>query len=301
MIKKISMFCLCEMYIRVMYIFILFAFCIFFTAHNLLAVKKEGMKVFIITDMEGTAGVYNFEDYAYPTGKYYELARKLVTGEVSAAVQGALDGGATEVIVLDGHGAGAINIQELHPEAKLIAGGGYDFTTTIDSTFSAAFMIGQHPMAHAPGGNMDHSWSSQTIHAAWLNGKEIGEIGVNTILAGYYGIPMVLLTGDTAACNEMKALIPNAVTVAVKEGISRASARSLSLQKARELIRTGAKEAIQRLSEIQPYFVEPPYTFIYQYHKIVGAGHFHLPKDEKVLPEMQVFKANDFLELLRKK
>lgn len=279
-------------------LFVLFPF-IFPPRSHSQGVETGGIRVFIITDMEGVAGVFNFEDWAYDTGKYYEKARALTTQEVSAAVQGALDEGATEVVVLDGHGAGAINCDELHPEAKLIIGGGYEFFTLLDSTYDAAFMVGQHAMALAPGGNMDHSWSSRTIHKAWLNGREIGEIGVNTILAGYHGVPMVFLSGDSAACNEMRALTPNAVTVAVKEGISRASAKSLSPQKAQELIRQGAREAVMKIREIKPYFVEPPYALRYQYHKIEGAGKYHLPKDAKILPGFKVFEANDFIELLR--
>jgi D-amino peptidase len=161
-------------------------------------------------------------------------------------------------------------------------------------------MVGQHAMIHAPGGNMDHSWDSRHIHGAWLNGQAAGEIAFNTILAGYYKVPMVLLTGDEAACKEMNALVPNAVTVAVKEGISRAAAKSLSPEKARQLIRAGAQRAMARISEINPYFVIPPYTMVFRYHELVGVDKHHLPENEKALAEERKVTAGDFLELFEK-
>ena len=262
---------------------------------------EGGLKIFMITDMEGVAGVFNFEDWSYPDGRFYSKARHLTTLEVNAAVEGAIDGGASEVIVLDGHGAGSLNAEELHPDALLIAGGGYDFTALIDSTFDAVCMIGQHAMIHAPGGNMDHSWSSRTINDARLNGKPVGEIGVNTILAGYFGVPMVFLSGDTAACREMNAIVPGAVTVAVKEGISRAAAKSVSPAAARRAIREGMRKAIQTRKSIKPYFVPPPYILKYRFHEIVKQGKHNLPRYENVLADERIIQADNFLELLRKR
>jgi D-amino peptidase len=140
------------------------------------------VKLYILTDIEGVAGVANFEDYSYSTGRFYPLSRHLLTMEVNAAVEGALAAGADDIVVLDGHGPGGINVEEIHPEAKLLHGTGYPPTLGLDQTYDAMFFVGQHAMSHAERAGMAHTYSSRTVEHMLLNGERIGEFGMRTLL-----------------------------------------------------------------------------------------------------------------------
>ena len=234
------------------------------------------MKVYIMTDLEGVAGVTNFDDYGTPEGRYYEVARELTTSETSAAVQGALDAGATEVLVVDGHGHGAINPALLHPQAKLLAGRPLGYPFGLDDSFAAAMMVGQHAKSNTDGGHLCHT-GSFSVEEMTINGVSVGEMGCNMLFAAYYRVPTVLVSGDLAATEEAKALVPNIETAAVKEGIKRGSATGLTgdenkmfngaaihlhSQRARELIQAAARRGVQRVKEIQPFWLEPPYELV---------------------------------------
>lgn len=217
------------------------------------------MRVYIMTDMEGVAGVTSFEDFVLPEGRYYEVGRELTTGEVSAAVEGALLAGATEVLVVDGHGAGAINPLLLHPAAKLLARSGYPFG--LDRGFDCALIIGQHAKA----GTLDgHLWHTQTLdwHDCTINGVSVGEMGEMMLLASEYGVPTVALSGDEAACREARALVPGLATAAVKQGLNRSAAIHLHLEVARSLIRDAVQDGIARRAELPLFRLEPPYEMV---------------------------------------
>ena len=158
------------------------------------------MKIYIMTDLEGVAGVVDFESQTYDTGKYYEKAKELLTAEVNAAVEGAMRAGATEILVCDGHGQGGIVPELIHPSAKLLHGRPIGRFWEIDSSkWDACFLLAHHAMNGTPDGNLNHTYSSKTIVKMLLNGTPIGEIGMNIYLAGWFGIPAVLITGDEAA------------------------------------------------------------------------------------------------------
>lgn len=231
------------------------------------------MKVYLMTDMEGTAGIPGWEDYSAPGHRWYEYARELVTLETSAAVQGCLDAGATEVLVVDGHGSGAINPLLLHPEAKLLCGRPLGYPFGCDETFDAAMMVGQHAKSNTDGGHLSHT-GSFAVEEDSINGVSVGEMGVNMLFAAYFGVPTVFLAGDLAATEEARALVPNIEVAAVKEGLKRGPATGLSAEehgrhngaavhlhptKARELIRHGAALGLQRRHDIKPFWLEPPY------------------------------------------
>src|SRR5436305_685447 len=127
------------------------------------------VQLYILTDIEGRAGVANFEDYSYATGRFHAVSRRLLTLEVNAAVEGALAAGATEILVLDGHGSGAINVDELHPDALLLHGTGYPRTLGLERGFDALFFVGQHAMSNAARAGLAHTYSSRTIEQARLN------------------------------------------------------------------------------------------------------------------------------------
>ena len=206
-------------------------------------------KVIVCTDIEGVAGVVSFEQQAYPDGKYYEQAKLLLTGEVNAAVGGMLEAGVEDILVVDGHGPGGIHFESLHPEAKLMHGrvGSWEHVCTeIAADYDASIMIGQHTMSGVADGNLNHTQCSRSIEYYKLNGKFIGEIAQWSLFCGACNLPMIFLSGDEAACREAKELIPEITTAAVKRGLSRSAAISLSATKAQDLVKANVKEAIEK-------------------------------------------------------
>ena len=234
------------------------------------------MKIYIMTDLEGVAGVLSWHDYGAPGHRYYEVGKELTTLETSAAVQGCLDAGATEVVVVDGHGHGAIDQRLLHPEAELLAGRPLGYPFGCNESFVCAMMIGQHAKSNTDGGHLCHT-GSFTVEDRTINGVSLGEMGVNMLFCAYFGVPLVLVTGDLAAAEEAKSLVPNIETVSVKVGIRRGSASGLTGEengkfngaaihlhpsRARDLIRRHARIACERRHEIDPYWLEPPYEHV---------------------------------------
>jgi len=221
------------------------------------------MRIFITTDFEGACAVVG--QAGVPLGRdslQYDFARRMLTAEINAAVEGALAGGATDVIVEDGHGNG-LNLlyDELHPEARLLIGTPQPRRmSALDSSFAGVFLVGYHAMAGTPGGILAHTYSSMTIQNMWLNDRRIGEIGFDASVAGALGVPVLLVTSDKAGVEEARAFIGGQLrTVAVKEGLSRNAALSLHPKKAQALIRAAAEEAVRHASEGRPLVEPPPY------------------------------------------
>ena len=223
------------------------------------------MRVLMMTDLEGVSGVVSFEDQAYPTGKYYEKAKELLTGEVNAAVDGLLSEGVEDVVVMDGHGAGGMIFEMLHPKAKLLHGRPFfcgEKRNIWQKSFDATVMIGQHAMAGVETGNLNHTQNSKAIEYYKLNGKYIGEIAQWALYCGALELPMIFLAGDQAACDEATDLIPQITTADVKQGTSRTSAICLSKESARELICDKIAQAVKnhRSNPIEPLVWPGPYT-----------------------------------------
>jgi len=223
------------------------------------------MKIFMCTDLEGVAGVVSFEEQSYPDGRYYEEAKRLLTGEVNAAIEGLLQAGVDDVLVWDGHGAGGVCFEELHPAAKLLHGrplAPWPALRSVVAEYDACVMIGQHAMAGTGDGNQSHTQSSQTIDYYRLNGRPIGEIAQFALFCGALGLPLIFLSGDEAACREAEDLVPAVTTVAVKRGLSRGSAISLAGPEARQRIREGSRAAVerQRADPVPPLCWEGPYV-----------------------------------------
>jgi D-amino peptidase len=224
------------------------------------------MKVIIGTDLEGVAGVVSFEQQAFADGKYYEAAKKLTTAEINAAVEALVAAGVEDILVEDGHGAGGILFEELHPSAKLLHGHRPSYRGgVIDAAmkeYDTFMMIGQHAMAGVRDGTLNHTQSSQTIDYMKLNGKLIGETAQLALYHGALGMPLIFLSGDEAACCEAEELIPGITTVAVKKGMGRSSAISLSAQGARQKIREGVAVAVkkQQTEPLAPLTIPGPYV-----------------------------------------
>ena len=235
------------------------------------------MKIYVMTDMEGVAGVVDSPNYCFPESRYYERGCELTTLEVNAAIEGALEAGATEIVVTDGHGHGAITPMLLHPAAKILTGRPRPIGAVLDASFDVAISIGQHAKSNAPGGHLAHS-GSFTVEELTINGVSIGESGRSFISAAYFGVPYVFLSGDLAATAEAQALAPGIETAVVKEGLDRGSATGLGMDenrafngaaihlhptKARQLIYEGVKRGIARRDEIGRFWLEPPYTLVH--------------------------------------
>lgn len=227
--------------------------------------KMANKKVFIMTDLEGVAGVVDFETQTYPTGKYYEKSKELLTEEVNAAVQGVLEAGIEEILVVDGHGPGGIVPENIHPKVKLLHGRPISSLWMIDKGWDAVFLLAHHAMNGVTDGNLNHSYSSQTIVQMLLNGSPIGEIGMNIYLAGWFGIPCVLITGDEAACREGESYVPNIEKAVVKWGCNRTCAISLSPVRAREIIQKSACSAVKKIQEIPPVKIKGGCELITEY------------------------------------
>jgi D-amino peptidase len=223
------------------------------------------MKVLIGTDIEGVAGVVSFASQTGAESKYYEAAKKLLTAEVNAAVEGLLEAGADEILVMDGHGCGAIDFESLHEKAKLIHGRPCPSRKVMNEVYASCdvtVMIGQHAMAGISDGNLNHTQSSATVDHYKLNGKKIGEIAQWALNCGALGLPLIFLSGDEAACKEAEELLDGIKTVAVKKGLGRNSAISLSAKAAAEKIRTGIASALKKhLAEpVKPFELPGPYV-----------------------------------------
>ena len=262
------------------------------------------MKVYVGTDIEGVAGVVSFRPQAYPDGKYYEGAKRLLTAEVNAAVTAMLEEGAEDILVCDGHGPGGIVFEELHPEAKLLHGrplGIRAVRNEIVRTYDVCMMIGQHAMAGVATGNMNHTQSSQSIDSYALNGKPIGEIAQFALCQGALGLPMIFLSGDEAACAEAEELIPGVTTASVKKGVGRNAAISLSAAKAREKVGDGVRVALRRHRDkpLEPLVWDPPFVLEKRFFHTdtADAAEAH-PFAERVDAQTVRYRADNILDII---
>ena len=184
-------------------------------------------RYFILTDLEGPAGVYNWTQ-TRAEGPAKERAMHLLTAEVNACVEGILsvDPGA-EVVVWDGHGTGGLWPEELHPDARYLPGT-YGRPYLFPEGFDGLLFVGQHAMAGTPDGPLCHTYSSRHVEYYRLNGAPIGEFGCRAALAGSFGIPTLFLAGDDKAATEALALVPDLVTAVTKRGLGVQAALHLS-------------------------------------------------------------------------
>ena len=218
------------------------------------------MKVFVISDMEGVAGIVKPEQTT--AGEpLYEEGRKLYTQEINAAVRGAKAAGGTEIVVMDCHGAGkgytfnSLLPEELDPDCEFVVQNEWtDYTEFLEQGVDAALFVGMHARAGAREGVLNHTISGPDFQNLWFNGTLVGETGINAALCGTWGCPTVLVTGDQAACREGKELLGDALTtVAVKRGTGVRSARMIPPRRARELVEAGAAQALKDLRAVPPY------------------------------------------------
>ena len=211
------------------------------------------LKVYISADLEGVAGLSSNSQFA-ETGRDYAIARRLMVAEVNAAIAGAYDAGATMVVVNDAHGS-QMNLipDELDQRASLITGAPkpLGMMQGIDRSFAAAVFIGYHARSATASAVMDHSFSGN-LKSIRINGRKVGEFGLNAALAGYYGVPVVFASGDAALAREAVQFSPGIAALAVKEGIGTTAAANLHPAQARERIRAGVARAVRLRADIPP-------------------------------------------------
>jgi len=221
------------------------------------------MRVIVCTDLEGISGICVWEQTREMTTQLYQDARRLLMGDVAAVVEGCREAGADDVLVHDGHGGGFNFVPELmHPGARYLTGRARprfsDYAARIQG-FDAAILLGYHAMAGTPDGFLRHTQSSRGGNRYWYNGRECGEIAQSALLYGHFGIPVVMVTGDTATCREAREFLgEQTVTVAVKEGFGEQFGALLAPLAAHDLIRQGAREALGRAGECKPFTLDLP-------------------------------------------
>jgi D-amino peptidase len=259
-----------------------------------------GQKVLISVDMEGIAGVVT-GDQLGPSGFEYGRFREFMTREALAAIEGARTAGAREILVADSHGNGENLLIELLPkDVRLIRSWPrrLSMMAGIDSTFDAVMLVGYHASTNNPRGVRAHTFSSATLTRVALNGQEVTEGAYNAAIAGHFGVPVVLVTGDDAAIAEVRSLVGNIEAAEVKKSLGFHSANSLTPQAAQDLIREKAAAALRRVKEFKPYVLKTPVTLEISFKNYTQAEMFnYLRGVERVDAHSIRFVGKDMLEI----
>jgi D-amino peptidase len=266
-------------------------------AFTLMGVNSSGesLKVFISVDMEGIAGVISGSECS-SRGQDYNYFRKIMTEETNAAIEGALNSGATEILVRDGHGAKTNIIPGLlHPKARLLRGvtsRPENMMLGIDETFDAVIFIGYHAKAGTKDGVLAHTSSGNVIDLS-VNGVSLPEGGYNALIAGLYGVPVAFVAGDNWICNQLKDLLGEVATCETKVGMGSAEL-GLHPDVVKERIRKGVSDALSDLSRFKPYKLSSPYTMTLKVKKERDL----YPGAEKPGEGEFVFTSPDFLKVM---
>jgi D-amino peptidase len=205
------------------------------------------MRLLIAADMEGISGVVSW-DHVNIEHPEYQRFRHIMTQDVNAAIRGALEGGAAEIVVSDGHWNGTnLLIEELDPHAHLNSGSPSPLSMVqgVDAGVDAAFFIGYHARMGTANAILDHTWSSARVANLWLNGRLSGETGLNGAVCGAFGVPVLLVSGDQAVCAEAAEWIEGITPVQVKHAAGRQTGECLPLSVAQGLIQAGAAAAVR--------------------------------------------------------
>jgi D-amino peptidase len=242
---------------------------------------QQGKKIFISVDLEGISGISGLDQLS-ATGAEYNRSRRLMADDLNAAIRGARQGGAADILVNDSHGS----MRNLRPEdlengVRLIS---HSFKRSgmmegLDESFDAALFIGYHAKAGSPQGLFAHTGSG-VVADVRVNGRSLGEGGLNTTVAAWYGVPVVLVTGDDAAIREIGEIAPGAKTVAVKRAINPRAVELRPLDEVHRDIQTAAREGVAAAQRIQPWR-EPRYDVEVQFRDLF------IPEVAENLPGMR--------------
>jgi D-amino peptidase len=222
---------------------------------------SDQLKIYIETDLEGASGVFQFAQTREPGSPLNQRAREYFMGDLAAVIRGLRDAGVGEILVLDGHGSGALLPHLMEPGAKYIVGkcppGSHLWG--LDKSYSGLIMLGHHAMMGTPDGVLNHTQSSKTENRYWYNGVESGELAQCAAIAGHHGVPPIMVSGDEATCREAEKFFgPSCVTVAVKRGIAREAAVLYPFPETRRALFEGAKRAVAAIPRCKPYQLALP-------------------------------------------
>jgi D-amino peptidase len=226
------------------------------------AAQPQPLKIYISVDMEGAAGVVS-ADQLSPAGFEYQRAREWLTRETLAAVEAARAMGAAELVVADSHGnAENLLIDQLPGYVRVVRGfpRRLEMMAGIDASFSAAFLIGYHASTNNLRGTRAHTFSSAHLTRVLLNGTAITEGANNAAIAGHFGVPVVMISGDDAAVAEIQALIGNVEAAVTKKSLGYHSAETMTPAASCELIGQKVKAALGRVKDFKPYVLKGPIT-----------------------------------------
>jgi D-amino peptidase len=261
--------------------------------------KKENLKVFISVDMEGISGIVHGSQTSR-NQLDYQKGRALMVGDVNAAIEGILEYGEADVVVSEGHG-GMTNIEpeDIHESAVLVRGRPKPLSQMagIDNSFDAALFVGYHSKKGTKHGILSHTFSGRHIDSLTINGMELGETGINAGIAGYYGVPLIFVSGDLAVTKEAKALIPQIVGVSVKEAVARSAAKCIHPTIARNLIRKGVIEALKKRDTIGPFIMKPPIEILVKFtNALMADGVEFMPTAERINGRTIRFVLDDYIK-----
>jgi D-amino peptidase len=253
-------------------------------------------------DMEGVAGIVGAEDLL-PDYPDYQKARGWMTAEANAAIEGAFEGGASEVYISDSHSKMRnMLVDKLHEDVMLVRGSPRSgiMMGGLDSSFDAAFLVGYHSMAGTDPGVISHSFLL-SVAAIRLNGLTVGEGGYNAALAGHYGVPVALVCGDDTLEAEISKILPWAENVITKQALSWKAAISLTPKASQKKIREGAKRALGKTQEMKPFILEKPIRFEIDFNQVLPA---HAGKDipgvERARSQTLAYTGEDMLDVTEK-
>lgn len=231
------------------------------------------MKILIAADMEGISGVVSW-DQVDPKNPEYSRFRRIMTEDVNAAIRGASAAGADEIIVSDGHSYGRnILIEELDPKARLNNGSisPLSMVQGVDNQIDGVLFVGYHARIGTPNAILEHTWSDERVANLWLKGgnenslRPYGEIGLNAAVCGHFGVPVLMISGDRAACDEARELLGNIEIAMIKWASGRMAAECLGIEEAQQKIQQAAFQAVSHLfaseegkSKIKPHLIQPP-------------------------------------------
>ncbi len=263
---------------------------------------QRPIKVFISVDMEGIGGVVTAEQLS-PSGFEYAKFREYMTAEVLAAIAGAREAGATEFVVADAHG----NMQNLlidrFPAGVTIIRGSprpLMMMEGIDSTFSAAMFIGYHSATTNSQGVRAHTISSATFSAVKLNGVAMSESAINATIAGHFGVPVVMVSGDEQAVGEVQKMLGTVEGAIVKRSISFHAAAVMTPESSQALIRAKAKAAIFRVKDFRPTTATGPFRLELSYKSYTPAEMMaYMPGVERVDSHTVRFSARSIIDISR--
>ncbi|MGH3399413.1 MAG: M55 family metallopeptidase [Streptosporangiaceae bacterium] len=260
------------------------------------------MKVFVSVDMEGVSGITDPED-VLPDGADYQRGRVFMTGDANAAILGAYDGGADEVLVNDSHWIMRnLLLERLDPRARTIKGFHKSLCMVqgLDASYHGAVFAGYHACAGTEGGVLNHTLLGKEIQNIYLNGEVTGETRLNAAYAGHFGVPVLVVAGDAAVCAEAERFLDGVQTVAVKDGIDKFSANCLHPEVAQARIREATARAVAARSGVTPYVLSSPYRLGIEWNSTTIAATCAMIPGVGLTGSRSVeFVTDDYPELMR--